>query len=123
MFPVGLLMHIGLFPPDVVPPTDVGSTTTCNTDEYAWLHDPLWTRARNSHVPTDPGVYVYVVVVLFTLVHVADGNSLLSHLTTEPVCPESVMVVLEPIHIGVVPLTDPPTERGLTVTAKFLDGD
>ncbi len=71
----------------------------------------------------DPGVYVYVAVVLATLVHTAAGSSLLSHLTTEPVRPARVRVVLEPIHIGVVPVTVPPTERGLTLTANVLEGE
>ena len=61
--------------------------------------------------------------MLATLVHVADGSSLLSHCTTEPVRPASVRVVLDPIQIGVVPETVPPTVSGLTVTSNVLEGE
>jgi hypothetical protein len=68
-------------------------------------------------------VYVYDVVVLATLVHVAEGRSLLSHRCTVPVCPERVSVTLDPKHIGEVPDTVPPTDSGLTVTLNVLAGD
>ncbi len=56
MLPVEELIQIGLLPPEVVPPTDSGSTTTWYTEEYCWLHDPLLTSALNSHVPAVGGV-------------------------------------------------------------------
>lgn len=78
MLPVGVLIQIGPGPPEVVPPTDSGSTCMLRTDEYASEQEPLLTSALNSHVPIEVGVKEYVVVILATLIHVAEGSSLLS---------------------------------------------
>jgi hypothetical protein len=51
------------------------------------------------------------------LVHVVNGATALSHLTTLPVLPLNVSVPLvDPVQMLVPPLTLPPTEVGLIVT-------
>ena len=60
---------------------------------------------------------VCVVVVLLILVHVVNGATELSHLTTLPVLPDKVNVPLvAPEQIVVPPLTLPPAVAGVTVT-------
>jgi hypothetical protein len=54
---------------------------------------------------------------------VAEGRSLLSQRCTVPVWPERVRVTDELKHMGEVPETVPPTESGLTVTSKVLEGE
>ena len=58
---------------------------------------------------------VCVVVVLLMLVHVVNGATALSHLTTLPVLPLNVSVPLvDPVQIVVPPLTLPPALVGDT---------
>ncbi len=60
---------------------------------------------------------VCVVVVLLMLVHVVNGATALSHLTTLPVLPLNVSVPLvDPVQMLVPPLTLPPAVAGVTVT-------
>ncbi len=60
------------------------------------------------------------------LVHVVNGATALSHLTTLPVLPLSVNIPLvDPVQIPVPPLTLPPTLVGFTVTVvveEFASG-
>ena len=60
---------------------------------------------------------VCVAVVLLMPVHVVNGATELSHLTTLPILPLSVNVPLvAPEQIVVPPLTLPPAVAGVTVT-------
>ena len=60
---------------------------------------------------------VCVVVVLLMLVHVVNGATELSHLTTLPVLPDKVNVPLvDPVQMLVPPLTLPPAVAGVTKT-------
>ena len=60
---------------------------------------------------------VCVAVVLLMLVHVVNGATELSHLTTLPVLPLNVSVPLvDPVQMLVPPLTLPPAVAGVTVT-------
>jgi len=104
----------------VVPLTDPlltwFNTTTIDESELAEAHVPLCTIALNAVVCVS-APDVCAVVVLLMLVHVVNGATELSHLTTLPVLPDKVNVPLvAPEHIVVPPLTLPPTEVGLIVT-------
>ena len=56
------------------------------------------------------------------VVHVVNGATELSHLTTLPVLPLNVNVPLvEPVQMVVPPLTLPPTLAGVTVTVVVVE--
>ena len=56
------------------------------------------------------------------VVHVVNGATELSHLTTLPVLPDKVKVPLvEPVQMLVPPLTLPPAEVGLIVTVVDVE--
>jgi len=60
---------------------------------------------------------VYVEEVFVIAVHAENGETELSHRTTEPVIPSKVnWLLVLPEQIVVPPVTVPPTEIGLTVT-------
>lgn len=102
-------------PPVTVPPTAAGVTVTVVEPELAEAHDPLCTTARNCVVAVIVPV-TNVLVVLLMVVHVVNGDTDDSHLTTLPVSPLRVSVPpVEPEQIVDPPVTDPPVLGGLTV--------
>ncbi len=109
--PVLSVRQMGEFPPPTLPPTDAGSTWMVLAAENRGLQAPFCTSARYSQLPEEGGISACVVVVLAMSVHPPEPPSLLCHLSTDPVCPERVMVpVLVPSQIGEVPPeTLPPT--------------
>jgi hypothetical protein len=103
-------------PPLTLPPTEVGDTVTVVAVAVSGVQEALCTSARNCVVCVN-APEVYVVVVLEIVVQVVNGDTALSQLTTEPVCPLKVNVPLvEPEQMDVPPLTLPPTDAGFTVT-------
>jgi hypothetical protein len=103
-------------PPLTLPPTEVGDTVTVVAVAVSGVQEPFCTNTRNCVVCVN-APEVYVVAVLAIVVQLVNGDTALSQLTTEPVCPLKVRVPLvDPEQIVVPPLTLPPTDAGFTVT-------
>ena len=113
-------VNCGCVPEQTAPPFDNvpagnGLTVTVVADEFASAQTPLRTTALNC-VSCVKATEVCVDVVLAIVVHVKNGETDFSHLTTLPVFPIKVKTPeVDPEQIVVPPETEPPTVVGFTV--------
>src|SRR5690606_23066296 len=84
--PVGEPIHIGVVPPEIVPPFEVASTVICLTGEKASSHCPFLTTTRYSHVPAPLFAFSVkeFVLELGISVHVTSACSFRCQRSTEP---------------------------------------
>ena len=81
--PLGLPEQM-VVPPVRVPPTEIGSTVTVVSEEFAAEQTPFWTTALNLFVCVRISE-VYVAEVFAISVQELNGTMELCHLTTDPV--------------------------------------
>jgi hypothetical protein len=107
--------------PEIVPPTEAGSTVTVASLELAEGQTPFWTTARYFVVAVRlMGLQVEVILEMSPEVNQLSVEY--CHFTTFPLFPVRFKVVLLTPEQTVVEVpTDPPAEAGSTVTVATLE--